>query len=118
MRAVDRELVNITLVMGASERQLTRHVYLPAAAPFVIMGMRMAIPYSVIGVIVGEFTSSMQGLGLFISEASSTYDPAGVFAGITILLLFVVVANAGATRLEKRLLRWRPAPAGIDQHEI
>ena len=118
MRSVDRELVNLTMLMGASESQLSRHVYLPAAAPFVIMGMRMAIPYSVIGVIVGEFTSSVQGLGLFISQASSNYDPAGVFAGITILLVFVVVANAGATRLEKRLLRWRPAPAGTAQHEI
>ena len=108
VRTVDRELVNLTMIMGASESQLTRHVYLPAAAPFVIMGMRMAIPYSVIGVIVGEFTSSVQGLGLFISQASADYDPAGVFAGIAILLLFVFVANAGATRLESRLLRWRP----------
>ncbi|MGA8601174.1 MAG: ABC transporter permease [Beijerinckiaceae bacterium] len=107
VRSVDRELVNLTRVMGANERQLTWHVYLPAAAPFVILGMRMAIPYSVIGVIVGEFTSSIQGLGLFIHEASATYDPAGVFAGIAILLGFVIVANFLAARLERRLLRWR-----------
>ena len=118
VRSVDRELVNMTMLMGANERQLTRHVYLPAAAPFVIMGMRMAIPYSVIGVIVGEFTSSVQGLGLFISQASSNYDPAGVFAGITVLLAFVMVANAVASRLERRLLRWRPAPIGTTQQEI
>ena len=64
-----------------------------------------------IGVIVGEFTSATQGLGLFIHEASSTYDPAGVFAGIAILLAFVMVAGFFAGRLERRLLRWRP-PAG------
>ena len=107
VRAVDRELVNLTLVMGASQRQLTTHVYLPAAAPYVLLGMRMAVPYSVIGVIVGEFTSSTQGLGLFIHEASSTYDPAGVFAGIVILLAFVVVANVLAGKLERRILRWK-----------
>ncbi|MDA9495516.1 hypothetical protein XI08_41870 [Bradyrhizobium sp. CCBAU 11361] len=107
VRSVDRELVNLTLVMGANQRQLTYHVFLPAAAPFVMLGMRLAIPYSVIGVIVGEFTSSAQGLGLFIHEASSTYDPAGVFAGIVILLAFVTVANFLAGRLERRLLRWR-----------
>jgi NitT/TauT family transport system permease protein len=111
IRAVDRELVNLTLVMGASQRQLTYHVYFPAAAPYVMLGMRMAVPYSVIGVIVGEFTSSTQGLGLFIHEASSTYDPAGVFAGITILLAFVVVANFLAGRLERRLLRWKTPTA-------
>lgn len=118
VRSVDRELINLTMIMGANEQQLTRHVYWPAAAPFVIMGMRMAIPYSVIGVIVGEFTSAAQGLGLFISQASSNYDPAGVFAGITILLAFVFVANAGASRLEKRLLRWRPTSPGAVQQEI
>lgn len=107
VRSVDRELVNLTLVMGANQRQLTQHVFLPAAAPFVMLGMRLAIPYSVIGVIVGEFTSSAKGLGLFIHEASSTYDPAGVFAGIVILLVFVAAANFLAGRFERRLLRWR-----------
>ena len=117
VRSVDRELVNLTLVMGANQRQLTYHVYLPAAAPFVILGMRMAIPYSVIGVIVGEFTSSTQGLGLFIHEASATYDPAGVFAGIVILLGFVMIAGALASRLERWLLRWR-APSGLGPSDI
>lgn len=117
VRSVDRELVNLTLVMGANQRQLTYHVFLPAAAPYVMLGMRMAIPYSVIGVIVGEFTSSTQGLGLFIHEASSTYDPAGVFAGIVILLGFVTVAGALANRLERRLLRWRK-PSGQGPSDI
>jgi NitT/TauT family transport system permease protein len=108
VRSVERDFVNLALVMGANERQLSRHVYLPAAAPFVLLGMRMAIPYSVIGVIVGEFTSSTKGLGLFINQASSTYDPAGVFAGIAILLSFILIAGYGAGRLERRLLRWRP----------
>ena len=117
VRSVDRELVNLTLVMGANQRQLTYHVYLPAAAPFVMLGMRMAIPYSVIGVSVGEFTSSTQGLGLFIHEASATYDPAGVFAGIVILLGFVVVAGSLADRLERRLLRWRN-PTGLGPSDI
>ena len=117
VRSVDRELVNLTLVMGANQRQLTYHVYLPAAAPYVLLGMRMAVPYSVIGVIVGEFTSSTQGLGLFIHEASSTYDPAGVFAGIVILLAFVVVANVLAGRLERRFLRWK-TPSAHAPNEI
>ena len=108
VRSVDREIVNLALVMGANERQLGRQIYLPAAAPHLLLGMRMAIPYAVIGVIVGEFTASVSGLGLFINYASSTYDPAGVFAGIFILLAIVTILNAAATRIERRLLRWRP----------
>ena len=117
VRGVDRELVNLTLVMGANQRQLTYHVYFPAAAPHIILGMRMAVPYSVIGVIVGEFTSSIQGLGRFIHEAASTYDPAGVFAGIAILLAFVAAANFLAGRLERRLLRWK-VPTGNGPGDI
>src|SRR5258708_33809991 len=77
--------------------------------------MRMAVPNAVLGVIVGEVTSSTKGLGLFIHEAHSPYDPAGVFAGIVILLAFVVVANVLAGRLERRFLRWEttaPHPPG------
>ena len=117
VRSVDPEIVNLARIMGANERQLSRHVYLPAAAPFVILGMRMAIPYSVIGVIVGEFTSSVRGLGLFINQASASYDPAGVFAGIVILLVFIVAANALAGRLERRLLGWQ-APASASSSDI
>jgi NitT/TauT family transport system permease protein len=51
-------------------------------------------------------------LGLFIHYASDTYDPAGVFAGIAILLAFVMAAGSLASRLERRLLRWRPPLAG------
>lgn len=108
VRGVDRELVALSRVMGANERQLGRHVYLPAAMPFIVLGLRMAIPYAVIGVIVGEFTSSIKGLGLFIHYASDTYDPAGVFAGIAILLAFISAAGLVADRIERRLLRWRP----------
>jgi NitT/TauT family transport system permease protein len=109
IRATDRDLVNVVRVLGANARQLDRHVYLPAASPYILLGMRMAIPYAVIGVIVGEFTSSVHGLGMFINYASSTYDPAGVFAGIVILLGFVVIVGAIATRIERRVLRWRPS---------
>jgi len=111
IRSVDRDLLNLVRVLGADRRQLDRHVYLPAAAPFIVLGMRMAIPYAVIGVIAGEFTSSTRGLGMFIGYASSTYDPAGVFAGIAILLAFVVIAGSVATRIERRILRWRPTTA-------
>ena len=109
VRSVSREMVDLALVLGANERQLSRHIYLPAAAPFIFLGMRMAIPFAVIGVIVGEFTSALKGLGLFINYAASTYDPAGVFAGIIILLVFVLAANSGANMLERRLLKWRPS---------
>ncbi|MBA2530466.1 MAG: ABC transporter permease [Euzebyales bacterium] len=108
VRSVDRDLVNVAAVMGASQRQLTRYIYLPATMPFITMGARAALPYSVIGVIVGEFTSATSGLGLFMYTASVTFDPAGVFTGVVILLIFILAANALLGRAESHLLRWQP----------
>lgn len=108
VRNVERVYVDVARIMGADQTALTRHVYLPAAMPHVLMGMRAALPYGVIGVIVGEFISAREGLGLFMYTASATYDPAGLFAGIAIVLLFILVANALLGVTERRLLRWKP----------
>ena len=109
VRNVDPELVNVARILGARGRKLTRHVYLPATAPFLFLGLRAALPFGVIGVIVGEFISAFSGLGLYMDKASTTFDPAGVFSGIVILLVFILLAKAGMGVLERRALRWNKA---------
>ena len=50
-------------LVGASERQIFRYVMLPGAAAWVINGLKMSLPYALIGVIVGEFLIASSGLG-------------------------------------------------------
>lgn len=109
VRNVDPELVNVARILGAKGNSLTRHVYLYATIPFLFLGLQAALPFGVIGVIVGEFISAFSGLGLYMDEASTTFDPAGVFAGIVILVLFILLAKAGLGVLERRALRWNKA---------
>lgn len=109
VRNVDPELVDVARILGARGRKLTRHVYLHATAPFLFLGLRAALPFGVIGVIVGEFISAFSGLGLYMDKASTTFDPAGVFAGIVILLVFILLAKAAMGVLERRALRWNRA---------
>lgn len=108
IKAVNEELVQLAQVMGASGRQVARRVILPAAAPFIIVGFKTAVPYSVIGAIIGEFTASSKGIGYYILYAAGTFDSAGVFAGIAALVAVVFVINYLISRLEARLLRWKP----------
>ena len=108
LRSVNEDYVAIVRIMGASAWQVVREVFLPATLPFIIVGLRAGIPFSVIGAVVGEFIASTKGLGYFINYNQGTYDTNGIFVGVTILALLVVVLDGLLSLLERRLLKWRP----------
>ena len=108
LRSVNEDYVAIVRIMGASSWQVVREVFLPATLPFIIVGLRAGIPFSVIGAVVGEFIASTKGLGFFINYNQGTYDTNGIFVGVTILALIVVVLDGLLSLLERRLLKWRP----------
>jgi NitT/TauT family transport system permease protein len=108
LRSVNEDYVAIVRIMGASGWQVVREVFLPATLPFIIVGLRAGIPFSVIGAVVGEFIASTKGLGYFINYNQGTYDTNGIFVGVTILALLVVVLDLLLSLLERRLLKWRP----------
>jgi NitT/TauT family transport system permease protein len=108
MRNVSEELVNLARIMGASRSLIARKVLLPAAAPDILLGLRTSVPYSVIGAIIGEFIASNRGLGYFILYSANTLDSAGLFAGIVILVTFVMSVNQLLSWVEGRVIQWKP----------
>jgi NitT/TauT family transport system permease protein len=107
--SINEELVRLARLMGASWPQTVTRVILPAAAPQIFLGLRTAVPYAVIGAVIGEYIGSSEGLGYFILYASQTYDAAALFAGIIILVAIVFLADFGLNWLEGRVIRWRKA---------
>ncbi len=97
-------------MLGASGRQLLRHVYLPSAASWIFSSLRTSIGFAVIGAVVGEYLGSARGLGYLISQAEGVFDTTGVFAGMVVLAVFVVLLDWVVSRVEARLLVWRPTP--------
>ena len=108
LRSVNEDYVAIIRIMGASHWQVVREVFLPATLPFIIVGLRAGIPFSVIGAVVGEFIAATKGVGFFINYNQGTYDTNGIFVGVTILALLVVALDWLLSLLERRLLKWRP----------
>jgi len=108
VRNVSEELVSLARIMRASRGQVLTKVILPAAIPSIMLGLRMALPYGIIGAFVGEFIAANRGIGYFILFSASTFDSTGVFAGVFTLLALVVLANWALGRLERRLVRWKP----------
>jgi NitT/TauT family transport system permease protein len=107
--AVNEELVRLARLMGASWPQTVWRVILPAAADQIFLGLRTAVPYAVIGAVIGEYIGASEGLGYFILYASQTYDAPALFSGIIILVAIVFAVNFGLNWLEARVIRWRKA---------
>ncbi|MGE3926225.1 MAG: ABC transporter permease [Lautropia sp.] len=94
-------------IMGANRWQELRLVVLPSAAAWVLTGLKVSVPYALIGAVVGELISSNRGIGFLIGQASGLFDTAGVFAGLIVLAFTGIALNALLKRVEARALRWK-----------
>ena len=95
-------------MLGASPRQLLRHVYLPSATSWVFSSLHTSVGLAFVGAVVGEYLGSSQGVGYLILQAEGTFDINTVMAGIVVLTAFALVLDALVGRIEKRLMKWQP----------
>ena len=111
VREVSPTVLANARMLGMNERQLLRHVYWPAALTWMFSSLHTSIGFALVGAVVGEYLGSSAGLGYKIHEAESVFDVTGVFAGMLILAVFVILIDAVVTAIENRLLVWRPGPS-------
>ncbi len=107
IRNVDQALVDVARLMGASDRQIFRYVMLPGAAAWIINGLKMSLPYALIGVIVGEFLIASSGLGYRLNLYSTSYNTNGTFAMLLVMMALMMGLNALMGLVERHALRWR-----------
>jgi len=111
VKNVNRVLVNVVRSFGANEWQLMKIVVLPNSVPYIIAGLRLAIGRAILGVVVGEFFGSSEGLGYMIASAATNYKVDVVFVGVAIFMALSVILTLAVKHLESRLARWRPETA-------
>jgi NitT/TauT family transport system permease protein len=107
VRNVDRDLVDAVWLMGAKPRDVLFKVLVPSAMGWALTGVRIAIPYALIGAIIGELIASNRGIGYLISSAAAGYDTAGVFAALIVLTVLAIILNAGVDEIDRRLSTWK-----------
>lgn len=95
-------------MLGANQRQLLRHVYLPSAMSWVFSSLHTSVGLAFVGAVVGEYLGSARGVGYLILQAEATFDINTVFAGILVLTAFALVLDAGVGAAEGRLMKWQP----------
>ncbi len=95
-------------MLGMNERQLLRHIYWPSALGWVFSSLHTSVGFALVGAVVGEYLGSSAGIGYLIHQAEGVFDVTGVFAGMVILMAFVLVIDGLVTLVERRLLVWKP----------
>jgi len=106
-RDASRVLIDNVRMLGASERQLVRHVLVPSALTWIFSSLQTSLGFAMVGAVVGEYLGATRGLGYVIAQAEGTFDTTGVFAGMTVLGIVVVIVSAGVSRFERWLLQWK-----------
>jgi NitT/TauT family transport system permease protein len=109
--AVNPQLASALRVMGATRPEILAKLTLPSTVPYLMTGLRLAVPEALIGAVVGEFIAASRGLGYLVTSAAAQFNTAATMAAILALLVIVVVMDFGLSIAERRLLHWRPRPA-------
>ncbi len=111
VQGVNPDLINLARIMGGRKLAIIRKVILPGASPWILSGLKVSVPFSLVGAIVGEFIASSSGLGFLLQLYMNLYNTTGVLLIILLLMAVVIVLNLVLTWLESYFLRWRPSAA-------
>jgi NitT/TauT family transport system permease protein len=106
LKATDPERIELMRSLRASRWQIFWMVKFPSALPIIFAGLNLAIIFSLLGAIVGEFLGSRQGLGNAIMQMNVNLDTAGVFASLFVLSSVGIGLHLLMRTIERKLLFW------------
>jgi NitT/TauT family transport system permease protein len=106
LKTVDAPKLDLLRALNASRWQTFRYVTFPNALPFVFAGLDIAIVFSVLGAIVGEFVGAQRGLGNLILEYHTSLDIAGMFAVLLLLAALGVTLHLIIQAIQRRVIFW------------
>jgi NitT/TauT family transport system permease protein len=102
VRNISHGLVEVALAEGANERQVFTKIIVPAALPFIMTGIRLAMGRAVVGMVVAEMFIASAGLGTAIQRYSSAFATDKFF----VVLIVLALMGVGLTELVRALERW------------
>ncbi|MGQ9713783.1 MAG: ABC transporter permease [Anaerolineae bacterium] len=117
LAGADPETLALLRSMGATRWQIFTRVRLPGAMPAFFTGLKIAITYSVVGAIIGEWVGASRGLGIFMLRASNSFLTDRVFASIAVTSLLSIAMFLMVVGVERATLRWYYTAARQEQWE-
>ncbi|PYE32218.1 NitT/TauT family transport system permease protein [Rhizobium sp. PP-F2F-G38] len=102
----DPDLINLMRSFNASRTAIFTKLVIPSAMTWVVSGLKLNVGFALIGAIVAEYISSEAGVGHMILLGSSNFGMNIVLAGVSLVMLMMLVFNALITLLERFILSW------------
>lgn len=107
VRQVDQDLIDGARLMRATRMQVIIKVILPSTLSWLFAGLRVSVPYALIGAVLGEMIASNRGLGYLVQYSGAQFDTAGVFAVLIVIALLAMLLNFVVDLVQNRMERWR-----------
>ncbi len=106
VRSVPPRLVWSAQNLGASRLAIFWKVLVPAAAPTIFAGLRVALPLSMVVVTITEMIGDSSGLGYFIAYSSASFMYDASYAGVLAIALVGMTLDRTLVFLRNRLIFW------------
>lgn len=107
VKNLSQSVLDVSAAFGANQRQSFWMVVLPAALPFIMTGLRLAVGRGILAMIVAEFFTSISGLGGMIVKYGNFFQTAKMFVPILVVSLLGVCAVEILKRIETKLAPWK-----------
>ncbi|CAM3428526.1 ABC transporter permease [Marinicrinis lubricantis] len=105
----DGTMINYMKMSGASRLQIFTKLEWPYSLPFLFSGLKISAAYSVMGVVIAEWSAgSQEGIASYMKIAQSSFRVDRVFIGCFMIIIFSLVMVGLVSWAEKKLLRWKP----------
>ncbi|MEX2658622.1 MAG: ABC transporter permease subunit [Acidimicrobiales bacterium] len=106
VREVPVELIEMSRVFGANEREIWQKVLLYAAAPAIWTGIRIGLGRAITGMILGELLLVAVGIGRLLQLYKGSFEPANTYALVTIVVAESLLLMSLVRRTERRMIPW------------
>jgi NitT/TauT family transport system permease protein len=106
LKSVDQDRVDLVRSLGGTRYQVFYMLRLPAALPFVLAGLEIALTFALLGAIVAEFLGAEQGLGMLMQSMNFSMDVAGSFSVLVVLAALGLTLNWIISEIRRRLIYW------------
>lgn len=109
---VPRSLIEVGQSFVASDATILRRIVLPATAPYIMAGIRLAVGRAVVAMIIAEFFTSISGLGAIVITAANNFETATMFVPIILLVALALGLNWLIGWAEHRVAPWQREISG------
>jgi len=110
-RGIPNRLIWTAQNMGTPPAATLWRVMLPAALPSIFAGLRVALPISIIVIVLTEMIGDSRGLGYYISVSGTRFEFQNVYAAMLVIGVCGFVLDRILLWLRRRMVHWEREPA-------